>query len=140
VARFRDPFQALLNLQRSLESTRRSDWFGGTTASRGAFPPINVFGRGHDFVVVAELPGVEKDALTIELHRRKLRVAGAKAVSYPTDVSAHRRERASGSFDRTITFPVDVDPDGAKAAFDDGILTLHVPRSEAEKPRSIAVG
>lgn len=57
MARFRDPFQALLNLQRNLESTRLSDWFGGTTASRGGFPPINVFGQGHDFVVVAELPG-----------------------------------------------------------------------------------
>lgn len=139
MARFADPFEALLNLQRALDSRRLSDWLGGGTASRGAYPPINVFRKGHDFVVVTELAGVRKEDLKIEIVRNQLRVAGNKTVSHPENVSAHRRERVGGSFDRTITFPVAVDPDGARADFHDGILKLFVPRAESEKPRAIAI-
>jgi HSP20 family protein len=139
VARFTDPLGALLNLQRALDSRRLSDWFGGSTASRGGFPPINVFRQGDDFVVVAELPGVDKDDLEIQIRQKNLRLAGRKTVDYTDDVSVHRRERVGGSFDRTITFPVNIDPDGAKAEYRDGVLKLFVPRSPAEKPRKIAI-
>ena len=139
MARFTDPLGALLNLQRALDSRRLSDWFGGSTASRGGFPPINVFRQGDDFVVVAELPGVDKDDLEIQIRQKNLRLAGRKTVDYTDDVSVHRRERVGGSFDRTITFPVNIDPDGAKAEYRDGVLKLFVPRSTAEKPRKIAI-
>lgn len=139
MARFTDPLGALLNLQRALDSRRLSDWFGGSTASRGGFPPINVFRQGDDFVVVAELPGVDKDDLEIQIRQKNLRLAGRKTVDYTDDVSVHRRERVGGSFDRTITFPVNIDPDGAKAEYRDGVLKLFVPRSPAEKPRKIAI-
>ncbi len=139
MARFTDPLSALLNLQRSLDSRRLSDWFGGSTASRGGFPPINVFRQGDDFVVVAELPGVDKADLDIQIQQKNLRIAGKKTVSHADNVSVHRRERTGGSFDRTITFPVAVDPDGAKAEVKDGVLKLFVPRSESEKPRTIAI-
>lgn len=139
MARFTDPLGALLNLQRALDSRRLSDWFGGSTASRGGFPPINVFRQGDDFVVFTELPGVDKDDLEIQIRQKNLRLAGRKTVDYTDDVSVHRRERVGGSFDRTITFPVNVDPDGAKAEYRDGVLKLFVPRSPAEKPRQIAI-
>lgn len=140
MARFADPFEALLKLQRDLDSRRLSDWFGGGTSSRGAYPPINVFRKDHDFIVVTELPGVRKEDLNIEIVKNQLRIAGNKAVSHPDNVSVHRRERVGGSFDRTITFPVTVDPDGAKADFKNGILKLFVPRAEQEKPRAISIG
>ncbi len=139
MARFTDPLSALLNLQRALDSRRLSDWFGGSTASRGGFPPINVFRQGDDFVVVAELPGVDKADLDIQIQQKNLRIAGKKTIHHDDTVSIHRRERSGGSFDRTITFPVAVDPDGAKAEVSDGVLTLFVPRSESEKPRTIAI-
>ena len=56
VIRFTDPFEALLNLQRNLERSMSSDWFGSNTSSRGSYPPINVFRRDDDYVVIAELP------------------------------------------------------------------------------------
>ena len=137
--RFPDPFQALVSLQKALDATRRSDWFGGATSSRGAFPMINVFRQGDDFVVVAELPGVDKNDLEIQIRQKNLRIAGKKTVAHADNVSVHRRERVGGSFDRTLTFPVAVDPDGAKAEVKDGVLKLFVPRSPAEKPRTIAI-
>ncbi len=139
MARFPDPFHALVGLQQALDAARRSDWFGGATASSGAFPLVNVFRQGDDFVVVAELPGVSKDDLDVQIQKKQLRLAGKKSIDFPEEASVHRRERRKGSFDRTITFPVAVDPDGAKAEYRDGVLKLHVPRSAEEKPRSIAI-
>ena len=139
MASFPDPFRALVGLQQALDATRLSDWFGGATASRGAFPLVNVFRQGDDFTVVAELPGVKKEDLTIQIRQKQLRLAGKKQVDFDKDVSIHRRERIGGSFDRTITFPVAVDADQAKAEYNDGILKLFVPRSPSEKPRTIAI-
>ena len=133
------PFQALLNLQRSLESTRRSDWFGGTTASRGTFPLINVFRQADDFVVTAELPGVNKEDLEIQIQKKQLRLAGKKSIDFQEGASVHRRERLGGSFDRTITFPVAVDAENAKAEYRDGVLKLSIPRSPSEKPRTVTI-
>ena len=139
MASFPDPFRALVGLQKALDATRRSDWFGGATASRGAFPLINVFRKGDDFTVVAELHGVKKEDLTIQIRQKQLRLAGRKEVRFDDGVSVHRRELIGGSFDRTITFPVAVDSENAKAEYNDGILKLFVPRSASEKPRTIAI-
>lgn len=139
MASFPNPFQALVGLQKALEATRRSDWFGGSTTSRGGFPLINVFRQDDDFVVVAELPGVKKEDLNIQIQQKQLRLAGTKSIDFEEGVSVHRRERLGGSFDRTFTFPVAVDPKNAKAKFRDGILKLHVPRSPSEKPKTIAI-
>ncbi len=139
MARFPDPFRALVGLQNALDATRRSDWFGGATASRGAFPLINVFRDGDDFLVVAELPGVKKEDLNVQIRQKHLRLAGKKSIDFDEGASVHRRERIGGAFDRTITFPVAVDAENAKADYHDGILKLHVPRSPSEKPRTIAI-
>ena len=54
VTRFADPFEALFQLQRQLESRLASNWLGDLTAARGAFPPINLFQQGHDFVAIVD--------------------------------------------------------------------------------------
>ena len=51
----------------------------------------------------------------------------------------HRRERLSGRFDRAVTLPIEIDPDGVKAEYRDGILALFVPRAESDKPKTIEV-
>jgi HSP20 family protein len=54
-------------------------------------------------------------------------------------VSVHRRERVSGDFDRTLSLPVQVDPDRIKAEYRDGLLALFLPRADSDKPRSIEI-
>jgi HSP20 family protein len=51
----------------------------------------------------------------------------------------HRRERVSGTFDRTLAVPIEINPDGIKAEYRDGILALFIPRAESEKPKSIKI-
>lgn len=134
-----DTLDNLLALQRALDSAMTSDWFGSTTASRGAYPLVNVFQQGDDFVVVAELPGISKQALNIEVKRNQLRIAGKKEVARGDGKSVHRRERLSGDFDRTVTFPAAIDAEGVKAEYQDGILAVFIPRAESERPKSIAI-
>ena len=139
VTAFVDPFEALLNLQRALEARLASDWLQHQTTSVGPFPPINVFQQEGDLLAIIELPGIDKSSLQIEAKKNTIRIAGKKAVSYPDGVSVHRRERVAGEFDRTISLPVELEPDGIKAEYRDGILALFLPRSARDKPRTITV-
>lgn len=132
-----DPFEALLNLQRTLDSFRQSDWLEATPSGAGPFPPVNIFRKGDDFVLITELPGIEKSDMEIQVKGNTIRIAGNKTVRYPDKVSLHRRERLSGRFDRAINIPVQIDPDQVKANYHDGVLALFLPRAEHDKPRSI---
>jgi len=136
---FSDTFDALLALQTALEGRLSSDWLGDATASIGPFPSINVFQQGDDFVAVIELPGISRDNLDIQARGNTIRIAGKKIVSYAQDISVHRRERLSGEFDRTLTLPVQVNPEGIRAEYRDGVLAIFIPRAESEKPRTIKI-
>lgn len=133
------PLDALFDLQRALESRLDSDWLRNATAGTGAFPPINVFQQGDNLVAILEVPGVDKSALEIQVKDNDVRVSGKKAIAYPDGVSVHRRERLTGSFDRTLTVPMQIDADGIKAEYRDGVLALFIPRAEADKPRTVAI-
>ena len=136
---FTDPFERLFSLQRALESALASDWLGEATTGMGAFPPINVFQQGHDFLAVVELPGVSKNDLVIQAQENTIRIAGKKSINYEDGVSVHRRERISGDFDRTISVPVQIDPESIKAEYRDGVLALFIPRAASDKPRTIKI-
>ena len=134
-----DPFSALFDFQRALDSSRLSDWFGRGTTGSGTFPAINVFEKGDDCVIVAELPGVEKSDIAIEVKGRQIRISGKKEISYGDNVSFHRRERRSGRFDRTLTMPIQIDAEHVKAEYQDGVLAVFLPRAEADRPRSVNI-
>jgi HSP20 family protein len=134
-----DPFDALFNLQRALDARLASQWLRDATTSRGPFPPINVFQQGDDILAIIELPGIDKEKLQVEAKENTIRISGTKAADYADEASVHRRERDFGQFDRTLSIPVKVDPDGIKAEYRDGVLALFLPRAESDKPRSIKI-
>src|SRR3954453_4090718 len=103
---FLDPYVSLSALQQNLDSFLRSNWLGSSVSGGGAFPPVNVFRKGDDFMVIAELPGVESSRLDIKVKNNAIRISGTKRVEYDKNVSMHRRERLAGRFDRTISLPV----------------------------------
>jgi len=134
-----DPFDTLFRFQRALEQQLDSDWLENATSGIGAFPSINVFQRGSDFVAIIELPGVSKDDLGLEVRGNTIRIYGKKTLDYGAKASMHRRERIAGNFDRTISLPVRLDPDRITADYREGILALSLPRAESDKPKAIKV-
>ena len=139
MAMFPDGFDALSNLQQAMESFRTSGWLAAGPSGGGAYPPVNMFRKGDDFIIITEVPGIKKSDLEVQAKGNTIRLAGTKQVTYPEKASLHRRERLAGRFDRAVTLPVQIDPDGVKAECRDGILALFLPRAERDKPKSIQI-
>ncbi len=139
MALFPDPFDTLTSLQQALDSFRASGWLARSPSGGGSYPPMNVFRKGDDFVIIAEVPGIKKSDLDVQVKGNTIRLAGTKSVNYPEKASLHRRERLAGRFDRAMTLPVEIDQDGVRAECRDGILVLFLPRAERDKPKSIHV-
>lgn len=92
------------------------------------------------FVVTASVPGMKPDDLDITITNNVLTIKGEyKADKTIEEEQYHLRERRFGSFGRSISLPVTVDADAVEAKYEDGILTLTVPKAEEAKPRRIAV-
>ena len=140
MALFADPFDALSSLQQALDTFRTSGWLSAGPSGAGSYPPMNVFRKGDDFVVIAAIPGVNKEDLDVQVKGTTIRLAGTKSFGYPEKAGLHRRERLQGRFDRAVSLPVEVDADGVKAEYHDGILALFLPRAERDRPRSIKLG
>jgi HSP20 family protein len=133
------PLDALFDLQRALDARLDSDWLRGATAGTGAYPPINVFQQDDNLVAILEVPGVSKEDLEIQAKDNAIRISGKKAINYPEGVSVHRRERLTGTFNRTLTVPMQINAEGIKAEYRDGVLALFIPRAEADKPRTVRI-
>jgi HSP20 family protein len=140
MALFPDPISTLLNFQNALDAFRTSGWLQSGPSGGGSYPPLNIFRKGDDFVLIAELPGIDKADLDIQVKGRTFRVSGTKAIKYPEKASLHRRERSAGRFDRSVTLPIEIDPDAVQADYRNGMLAVLLPRAERDKPRSIKIG
>jgi len=109
-------------------------------ANAGVFPPLNITHDDDNFYVRAEVPGIDPKALSISALRNRVTLAGKRELPREHErASYHRKERAEGSFNRTLTLPTSIDADRVDARYADGVLTLTLPKAEDAKPRQIAV-
>jgi HSP20 family protein len=106
----------------------------------GVFPPMNVTQDDDNFYLRAEIPGIKPSELSISAVRNRVSLSGEREIKPEHErVSYHRRERAEGTFNRTVTLPTEVDAARVDARYADGILTLTLPKAEEAKPRQITV-
>ena len=131
--------EALLGLQEAMDRSFNTGFFDSATTSRGVNPPVNIFEKDGEMVLIAELPGVKKEDLNIEVKGNTVRLAGERTIKYSENVSNHRIERNSSKFDRTLRLPVNVEADRVNAEYKDGLLVLTLPRAEADKPKQITI-
>jgi HSP20 family protein len=89
MALFADPFNALAGLQQAMEDFRASSWLTSGPSGGGSYPPMNVFRKNDDFIIIAEVPGIRKSDLTIQVKGKTLRLAGGKTVNYPEKAGLH---------------------------------------------------
>ena len=105
-----------------------------------SFPAINIWAAEESARVTAEIPGVSKDDLEINVTGDTLTLSGVRGQDdLPEGARYHRRERQFGEFSRSIQLPFTVDVNKVKAVFKNGVLSVDLPRVEAEKPKKIAV-
>ena len=103
-------------------------------------PPVDIYETDDALILKAELPGVSKDDVSIEIHQNTLILRGQrKHEAEVKEDQYHRVERAYGTFQRSFTLPTLVDQEHVQATYKDGVLELRLPKSEAAKPKRIAI-
>jgi HSP20 family protein len=91
-------------------------------------------------VVKANLPGLKADDVQISVASGVLTLRGEfKQENEREEATYHVLERRAGTFERSVTLPIDVQTDKAKADFEDGVLTISLPKAEAVKPKTITI-
>jgi HSP20 family protein len=101
---------------------------------------LNLWVGEDDQVVTAELPGFLLKDLEISVLGSSLTISGDRtAEGLPETAENHRQERMFGKFSRTIELPYPVEVNKVEAALEKGLLTIHLPRAEADKPKKIKV-
>jgi HSP20 family protein len=132
---YRDPF---VELQQELDRMLSSAFGPGTAG--GLYPPVNVFDAGDEFIVKAELPGVDPAQVEVEVQNETLTLRGERSLSEPKrDAAYHRRERGAGQFRRVVRLPGQLASDAAKAEYRDGVLTVRVPKAKETRPRRVQI-
>lgn len=103
-------------------------------------PALEVREDKDNFVVRAELPGLKREDIEVELHEGALVISGErKAEKVEEGVEVHRQERYYGKFQRALTLPTPVAADKIKAQYKDGVLTVTLPKTEEAKPKQIDI-
>ena len=112
----------------------------GAAGTRRWLPAVDLVEADDEYVLHADLPGVDPKDVTVELEDDVLTIAGHRDTESANEQGGvHRRERAYGAFSRTLTLPVGVDPASILASFDQGVLEVRIPRPEQQKPRRVEI-
>ncbi|MGN6102186.1 MAG: Hsp20/alpha crystallin family protein [Devosia sp.] len=132
-----NPFLQMLRAQSDLSRAIDSLRFAPTQTD---YPLIDVWASAEHAILAAAVPGVEPDALDILIYQDTVTLRGTRQPEPLAEGDIiHRAERTTGEFTRSFTLPFHVDPDGVKAVFKNGVLTLDLPRPESERPKRIKV-
>lgn len=137
-----EPFKELVTLRDDMDRFFNS-FFGRSPGDNyeGVWAPVVDIEEDKDsFIVKAELPGMKKEDIKISVRGNILSLVGERKYgSEEKNKTYHRIERAYGKFVRTITLPTEVENDKIKAAYQDGILTITLPKPETMKPKEVEI-
>ena len=113
----------------------------GEELDKGTWAPaVDIYETNDSFVVSADLPGLNKDEIQIDLKDNTLTLKGEKKFEEKVSKDNYIRvERAYGSFVRSFTLPQNVDPEKIKAKYKEGVLEMTIPKKEEAKPKQIKV-
>ena len=143
------PFESLRReVDRLFEDFDRSSWrspfrrsifdiepFWRRELAASAAPAVDIVERDDGYEIIAELPGMDRKDVEIILEDDAIVLRGEKKLESETEEQGcYRVERAFGSFQRVIPLPEGVDIKGAEAKFENGVLTVRLPKSTADKP------
>ena len=112
---------------------------GSPARSRLIAPAVNVTEDADAYHAEAELPGVLAEHLEIDATVDQVTIRGSRVIEAPEGARVLRRERAAGTFERTIGLPAPIDADRVEARLSDGVLTITLPKRAEDRPRRVEV-
>jgi HSP20 family protein len=136
-----DPLQDAVSLRDAVNSLLQESFVRPGAERAAQALPLDILETENEFLVKASLPGVKPDAVQITVHGETVSIRGE--VPAEPDRPGQTwllRERRAGPFHRSFALTAPIDSDKARAGFEDGVLTLTLPKAEAAKPRQIKVG
>ena len=104
-----------------------------------AWPRLNLHDAGSNLVLKADVPGLSEKDVHVTLNESGVSIAGERKIVPPPGYSAHRQERVSFSFSRSIGLPCKVNPEQTQASVKNGVLTVTLAKAPEAQPRQIAV-
>ncbi|MBC7242276.1 MAG: Hsp20/alpha crystallin family protein [Anaerolineae bacterium] len=136
------PFEELMSLREAMDRLFEESivWPRSLLAPAAQTFAVDIYETKDDVVVKASLPGVKPEDIEVSVVGDTLTIKGE--VKEEKDIKEEnyiRKERRYGSFCRSFTLPVSVDADKATAEFENGVLTLTLPKAEEVKPKTIAI-
>lgn len=143
--RFLTPFE---DMERWFEEAFRRPFFGPSWMPRiklpelmgEVSPSVDIFEDGNNVVVKAEVPGMKKEDIEVNLTQDTITISGHKKEEEKVEKKDfYRLERSFGSFTRKLRLPSDILTDKAKASFKDGVLEVRIPKSPTAKATKIAI-
>jgi HSP20 family protein len=139
-----DPWRSMTTLQdrinRLFEELSAPHGEDDNVAISAWRPAVDIYDQEDSIVIKAELPGLNKDGLSIEIKENKLVLKGERLADKEIkEENYYRRERSFGSFHRAFSLPAGIDPDNVTASFKDGILKVEIPKAEETKPKRITI-
>ena len=136
----RDPFREMLSLRNTMDRLFDNFMMEPTWSNENMGMAMDVSENDNEFLVKASLPGVKPEDIDITLNNNTLTIKGeSKSDEEKEGEHYHMRERRFGTFSRSISLPNSVKADDISANYEDGILTLRLPKAEEAKPRRIEV-
>ena len=142
IRRTSTPFGDLLSLRQAMDRLFEESFVNPRTWSWGEHQlvALDVYATNEDLLVEANLPGVKPEEVDITVEGNILTIAGeTRAARTDEEGSTLIQEIRRGAFSRTLTLPEGLEADRATATFEDGVLTLRIPKAEQVKPRQIKI-
>ncbi|MDE2749960.1 MAG: Hsp20/alpha crystallin family protein [Chloroflexota bacterium] len=135
--RTRNPYFRLVD---DLLNDARPWLTGGESEARGFGPAVDVEENADAYIVQANLPGINQDSISVNIHEDVLTISAETAAENRDETSKMLiRERRFGKFSRSLRFPTIVDGDAVEAGFENGVLSITLPKASQVKPRQIPV-
>jgi HSP20 family protein len=127
------------NINRIFDMTFPTEW-GDDREFAQWRPSVDMYEKDGEMVVHAELPGVKKEDISLDMNDSVMTIKGKRKSEEEIEEDGYyRKERRFGSFQRSIPLPEAIDPEQVKANYRDGVLEIRIPQSESAGMRQISI-
>jgi HSP20 family protein len=135
-----NPIREMAAMQSAMDRLFEDSWRNARPAFNGNALALDVYETDADYTIVAALPGLNADDIHISVHEGVLTI-GAEVAEHEVDENTRvlLQERAFGKFSRSVNLPQPVANDGVEASYENGVLTLVLPKTPEAQPRQIPV-